>query len=86
MQPMEFESERLYSSAVVGESENDVSEQNIVYPQQHANIGESADCMAIDELQNQGIGMADIQKLKLAGICTIKVHEYFCVCALTHTY
>lgn len=28
--------------------------------------------MSIDELQNHGIGVADIQKLKLAGICTIR--------------
>jgi hypothetical protein len=27
----------------------------------------------IDELQNQGIGAADIQKLKVAGICTVRV-------------
>ena len=30
------------------------------------------DMLFIDELQNQGIGMTDIQKLKAAGICTIK--------------
>ena len=28
--------------------------------------------MSVDELQNHGIGVADIQKLKLAGICTIR--------------
>lgn len=28
---------------------------------------------SVDELQNHGIGAADIQKLKQAGICTIKV-------------
>lgn len=28
--------------------------------------------LAVDELQNCGIGAADIQKLKIAGICTIK--------------
>lgn len=26
----------------------------------------------VDELQNHGVGAADIQKLKIAGICTIK--------------
>lgn len=29
----------------------------------------------IDELQNQGIGAADIQKLKVAGICTVRVRS-----------
>jgi hypothetical protein len=27
----------------------------------------------IDELQNHGIGASDLQKLKAAGICTVKV-------------
>lgn len=31
---------------------------------------------SVDELQNHGIGAADIQKLKVAGLCTIKV----CIC------
>ncbi len=34
--------------------------------------GEGANIMSIDELQAQGIGMADIQKLRVAGICTVK--------------
>lgn len=29
--------------------------------------------VSIDELQNHGIGAADIQKLRAAGICTVKV-------------
>lgn len=28
---------------------------------------------SVDELQNHGVGAADIQKLRAAGICTIKV-------------
>src|SRR5262249_54528818 len=28
--------------------------------------------LAVEELQNHGIGAADIQKLKVAGICTVK--------------
>lgn len=28
--------------------------------------------LAVEDLQNHGIGAADIQKLKIAGICTIK--------------
>lgn len=30
---------------------------------------------SIDELQNHGIGAADIQKLRVAGICSIKVND-----------
>lgn len=33
--------------------------------------------MSVDELQSHGIGVADIQKLKLAGLCTIKVSSYW---------
>lgn len=29
--------------------------------------------VSVDELQNHGIGAADIQKLRAAGICSIKV-------------
>lgn len=31
---------------------------------------------SIDEIQNHGVGAADIQKLKQAGICTIKGIEF----------
>lgn len=31
----------------------------------------------IDELQKHGIGMADISKLKAAGICTVRVRWGF---------
>lgn len=34
--------------------------------------GTDEEFVAVDELQNHGIGAADIQKLKLAGICTVK--------------
>ena len=37
---------------------------------------------SVDELQNHGIGAADIQKLKVAGLCTIKV--CMCVCCSLH--
>ena len=47
----------------------------IDYPQRQSasGEGESDDFMSVDELQSSGIGAVDIQKLKLAGICTIKV-------------
>lgn len=35
--------------------------------------GEEESFSSVDELQNHGVGAADIQKLKLAGICTVKV-------------
>lgn len=38
---------------------------------------EDGNIQSIDDLQNQGIGAADIQKLKAAGICTVKVKKYF---------
>ena len=34
---------------------------------------ENDEFMSVDELQQVGIGAVDIQKLKLVGICTIKV-------------
>jgi hypothetical protein len=39
----------------------------------------------VDELQNHGINAADITKLKLAGVCTIKVRSspYFIFVELT---
>ena len=54
---------------------NEADESVIIdYPQrQGATEGESDDFMSVDDLQQCGIGAVDIQKLKLAGICTIKV-------------
>jgi len=37
-----------------------------------AEVDEEVSFQSVDELQGHGIGVTDIQKLKLAGICTIK--------------
>ena len=54
---------------------NEADESVIIdYPQrQGTGEGEGDDFLSVDELQSCGIGAVDIQKLKLAGICTIKV-------------
>jgi hypothetical protein len=56
---------------------NEADESVIIdYPQrQHVagGDGEIDEFLSVDELQACGIGAVDIQKLKLAGICTIKV-------------
>lgn len=65
-----LESER-YST--IGESESDVPmTDSMIFPHHQAN-SDSGEITCIEELQNYGIGAADIQKLKLAGICTVKV-------------
>ena len=57
---------------------NEADESVIIdYPQrQNTGEGEGDDFMSVDELQACGIGAVDIQKLKLAGICTIKVKKH----------
>lgn len=70
---MEYESER-YST--IEESENDVSEVGMA--QYSGAAGDSGEILGVEELQNYGIGMADIQKLKISGICTIKVPLNVC--------
>ena len=67
---MEFESER-YST--VEESENDFIEHHQL---SGAGSTDNGEIMAVEELQSHGIGMSDIQKLKLSGICTIKVKTW----------
>lgn len=55
---------------------NEADESVIIdYPQRQSTSGEGEtdDFLSVDELQACGIGAVDIQKLKLAGICTIKV-------------
>ena len=55
---------------------NEADESVIIdYPQRQSTSGEgeAEDFLSVDELQACGIGAVDIQKLKLAGICTIKV-------------
>ena len=55
---------------------NEADESVIIdYPQRQSagGDGEVEEFMGVDELQACGIGAVDIQKLKLAGICTIKV-------------
>lgn len=55
---------------------NEADESVIIdYPQRTSTSGEgeTEDFLSVDELQSCGIGAVDIQKLKLAGICTIKV-------------
>lgn len=66
----QMESERSFIA-------NEADESVIIdYPQRQASgEGEGEDFMSIDELQSCGIGAVDIQKLKLAGICTIKVNR-----------
>ena len=49
------------------------ADESVVIDYQRSADAESDDFMSVDELQNCGIGAIDIQKLKLAGICTIKV-------------
>lgn len=49
------------------------ADESVVIDYQRTGDGEGDDYMSVDELQNCGIGAIDIQKLKLAGICTIKV-------------
>lgn len=45
-----------------------------VESQQHQQpMADEESFQSVDELQNHGVGAADIQKLKIAGICTIKV-------------
>lgn len=58
---------------------NEADESVIIdYPQRQAGTeGEGEEFMGVDELQQCGIGAVDIQKLKLAGICTIKVGTGF---------
>jgi hypothetical protein len=57
---------------------NEADESVIIdYPQRAAAAeGECEDFLSVDELQACGIGAVDIQKLKLAGICTIKVNKF----------
>lgn len=69
---MEYESER-YSATAVEESEADAGEHLMSY-QTGGNVVDMGEINVIEELQQHGIGMADIQKLKLCGICTVKVH------------
>lgn len=55
---------------------NEADESVIIdYPPRQGTTGEGEgdDFLSVDELQSCGIGAVDIQKLKLAGICTIKV-------------
>lgn len=56
---------------------NEADESVIIdYPQRVSGAeGEGEDFLSVDELQACGIGAVDIQKLKLAGICTIKVSK-----------
>ena len=57
---------------------NEADESVIIdYPQRQSTggDGEVEEFMGVDELQACGIGAVDIQKLKLAGICTIKVRR-----------
>ncbi len=49
------------------------ADESVVIDYQRSGEGEGDDFMSVDELQNCGIGAVDIQKLKQAGICTIKV-------------
>lgn len=63
----QMESERSFIA-------NEADESVIIdYPQRQTSGEGEEDFMSIDELQSCGIGAVDIQKLKLAGICTIKV-------------
>lgn len=55
---------------------NEADESVIIdyHPRQsNGTEGEVEEFLNVDELQSCGIGAVDIQKLKLAGICTIKV-------------
>ena len=55
---------------------NDADESVIIDFPQRQSCGEgegSEDFVSVDELQSCGIGAVDIQKLKLAGIYSIKV-------------
>ena len=58
---------------------NEADESVIIdYPQRQAGAeGENEDFLSVDELQACGIGAVDIQKLKLAGICTVKVRQKY---------
>lgn len=52
------------------------ADESVMIDYQRSGEGESDDFMSVDELQNCGIGAVDIQKLKQAGICTIKVTHF----------
>lgn len=49
------------------------ADESVIIDYQRQTDGETDDFMSVDELQKCGIGAVDIQKLKVAGICTIKV-------------
>lgn len=50
----------------------DVESQSTGYTAGLTGAEDDGSILSVDELQNHGIGAADIQKLKIAGICTIK--------------
>ncbi len=55
------------------------ADESVLIDYQRSGDAEGDDFMSVDELQNCGIGAIDIQKLKLAGICTIKVSQDVCL-------
>lgn len=55
------------------QDESERSEFEDVESQVPVQAGDEEMFTSVDELQNHGIGAADIQKLRAAGICTIKV-------------
>jgi hypothetical protein len=61
----QIESERSFEAEETGSTLADFH--------RNGEAGEGDDFMSVDELQQLGIGAVDIQKLKLAGICTVKV-------------
>lgn len=70
-------------------AESERSFEDIEYSRTAGSEGVEEDLFqSVDELQNHGVGAADIQKLKLAGICTIKVrfipssNDRLCMCII----
>jgi hypothetical protein len=49
------------------------ADESVLIDYQRSGDAEGEEFLSVDELQNCGISAIDIQKLKLAGICTIKV-------------
>ena len=61
------------AGAAIDTVESERSEFEEVEAHQEGTQLDEEQFASVDELQAHGIGAADIQKLKVAGICTIKV-------------
>ncbi len=66
---------RLVMPAAMDVAESERSEfEDVESAVRHEGMDEEM-FASVDELQNHGIGAADIQKLRAAGICSVKVEN-----------